>query len=66
MSEDGFPTWTSGGPPQRSAVRRLLRVLVLLVLIAAAVVVLFTWVFPWVEELTQNPTLGAQLLRVPR
>jgi flagellar basal body-associated protein FliL len=45
---------------------RWVRVLVLLVIIAVSVVVLFTWVFPWVEELTQDPTLGVQLLRRPR
>ncbi len=45
---------------------RWLRVLVLLVVIAISVVVLFTWVFPWVEEMTQDPTLGVQLLRRPR
>ncbi|TVP62328.1 MAG: hypothetical protein EA340_15685 [Nitriliruptor sp.] len=45
---------------------RWLRVLVLLVVIAVSVVVLFTWVFPWVEELTQDPTIGSQLLRRPR
>jgi len=45
---------------------RWVRWLVLVVVIAASVVVLFTWVFPWVEELTQDPTLGAQLLRRPR
>lgn len=52
--------------PQRSTARRVLKVLVIMALIAVAVVVLFTWVFPWVEEVTQNPTLGAQLLRSPR
>jgi polyferredoxin len=45
---------------------RWVRVLVLLVVIAVSVLVLFTWVFPWVEELTQDPTIGAQLLRRPR
>ena len=45
---------------------RWIRALVLLVVIAVSVVVLFTWVFPWVEELTQDPTIGSQLLRRPR
>jgi len=46
--------------------RRWLKAVVLALLIAAGIVVLFTWVFPWVEELTQDPTIGAQLLRLPR
>ena len=50
----------SGGTP------RWRKALLLTVLIAVAVVVLFTWVFPWVEETTQVPTIGAQLLRAPR
>lgn len=45
---------------------RWVRVILLLVVIAVSVVVLFTWVFPWVEELTQDPTIGSQLLRLPR
>ncbi|MFP4311659.1 MAG: hypothetical protein ACLFS9_06710 [Nitriliruptoraceae bacterium] len=66
MSEDA-PTPADGAtPPGRSSTRRLLRVLGLVLLIAVAIVVLFTWVFPWVEEVTQNPTLGVQLLRSPR
>lgn len=40
------------------------------VAIAAAVVVLFLWVFPWVESLQQDPTMGlaasAQDVRSPR
>lgn len=28
------------------------------IVIAVAVVVLFTWVFPWVESMQQDPTLG--------
>ena len=50
----------SGGTP------RWLKALLLTVLIAVAVIVLFTWVFPWVEEMTQDPTIGVQLLRAPR
>ncbi|MEX2550441.1 MAG: hypothetical protein WD638_09455 [Nitriliruptoraceae bacterium] len=40
----------------------------LTLVIAVAIVVLFTWVFPWVESMQQDPTLGAaaQLLRAPR
>jgi hypothetical protein len=32
------------------------------IVIAAAIVVLFGWVFPWVESLQQDPTMG---LHVP-
>jgi len=59
----------SRSTPEDGATRRWprwVRVLVLLVVIAVSVVVLFTWVFPWVEELTQDPTIGSQLLRRPR
>ncbi len=59
----------SRSTPDDDATRRWprwIRVLVLLVVIAVSVVVLFTWVFPWVEELTQDPTIGSQLLRRPR
>ena len=59
----------SSSTPDDGATRRgsrAVRILVLLVVIAVSVVVLFTWVFPWVEELTQDPTLGSQLLRRPR
>lgn len=45
---------------------RWLKAVLLTALIAIAIVVLFTWVFPWVEEQTQDPTIGAQLLRLPR
>jgi hypothetical protein len=41
-----------GGPP------RWLKAVLLLVLVAVGVVVLFTWVFPWVEERLQDPTMG--------
>lgn len=37
---------------------RPVRIALIVVAIAVAVVVLFTWVFPWVEERTQNPTMG--------
>lgn len=46
---------------------KLIKALLWLVIIALAIVVLFTWVFPWVEEQTQNPTIGVtQLVRSPR
>ncbi len=66
MSDDGTAPEPQPAAPQRSTARRVVRLLLLVALIAAAVVVLFTWVFPWVEEVTQNPTLGLQLLRSPR
>ena len=37
---------------------RLVKALILTVVIAVSVVVLFTTVFPWVEEQQQDPTLG--------
>ena len=46
--------------------RRVLRALVWAVVIAAVVFVLFTWVFPWVESMQQDPTMAAHLLRAPR
>lgn len=46
-----------------SPLRTVLWVLVVL----AVVVTLFTWVFPWVESLQQDPTIGAvQALLDPR
>ena len=47
------------GPPERSTGARVLRIALIAVLIAVVVVVLFTTVFPWVEERTQVPTIGA-------
>lgn len=53
----------------------ILRWVLIAVLIAIAIVVLFTTVFPWVESLQQDPTLGlptgpaellGQLARSPR
>ena len=46
---------------------RGVRTVVIVVLIAIAIVVLFNWVFPWVERLQQDPTIGVtQLLRSAR
>ena len=52
---------------------RWLRAVLLVLLVALAVVVLFLWVFPWVESIQQDPTLGAagptgeaHSLRLPR
>jgi hypothetical protein len=45
-------------------VPRPVRILLLVLLIAIAVTVLFTTVFPWVEQvLEQDPTLGAAVPR---
>lgn len=58
MSDDISST---GGDAASSGRRRLptpVRVLLWVVLIAVAIVVLFTWVFPWVESIQQDPTLG--------
>jgi len=58
----------SAAPPQKPnrGGPRWLKVVLLTLLIAVGVVVLFTWVFPWVEESTQDPTIGVQLFRLPR
>lgn len=40
---------------------RAVRVVVLAVLALAVVYLLFTVVFPWVEQRMQDPTLGAQI-----
>lgn len=42
----------------RSFVGRVVRILLAVVLIAVVIVILFTTVFPWVEERTQVPTIG--------
>lgn len=55
------------GSPPEPTMPGWLRVLVWVVVIAVAVVVLFTTVFPWVEQRLEDPTLGsAQWLRAPR
>ena len=41
----------------------VIKVLIWTLVIGVSVVVLFTWVFPWVESLQQDPTLGAATLR---
>jgi lipopolysaccharide export LptBFGC system permease protein LptF len=43
-----------------------LKAVLLTLVIAVTIVVLFTWVFPWVEQQTQDPTIGTQLFRLPR
>ncbi len=48
-----FPT-----PPPRPG-RRVVRVLLAVVAAAVILVLLFTVVFPWVEQRLENPTLGA-------
>lgn len=47
-----------GGRRQRR-VGRILRVAVVVVVVAVTLWVLFTVVFPWVEVLLDDPTLGA-------
>ncbi|MFO7777601.1 MAG: hypothetical protein R6V28_04535 [Nitriliruptoraceae bacterium] len=58
----------SGSAPEEAdgGGRRWLKAVLLALAIVVGIVVLFTWVFPWVEELTQDPTIGAQLFRLPR
>lgn len=38
---------------------KVLRVLLLIVVIAVAVVALFTVVFPWVDRMLADPTMGS-------
>ncbi len=42
----------------RTGLPRWGKAILLLVVIAVSIVILFTWVFPWVEEMTQDPTMG--------
>jgi hypothetical protein len=49
------PTGSSG----RGRLPRAVRLVAIGVLVAVAVVVLFTVVFPWVEQRLENPTMGA-------
>jgi hypothetical protein len=53
------PDGSGAGADTRGGLPRWLRAILLLVLIAVGVVVLFLWVFPWVEERMQDPTMGA-------
>ncbi len=46
---------------------RWLKVVLILVVIALVIVLLFTTVFPWVEQRLENPTIGvAHVVRSPR
>ena len=49
---------------ERTERPRWVRPVVLTLVIVLAVVVLFMWVFPWVESMQQDPTLGAVAHRV--
>ena len=42
----------------RGGLPKAVKVLLWTVVIALAIVVLFGWVFPWVESMQQDPTLG--------
>jgi hypothetical protein len=63
----GIPSESDGvmaeGDPPPGAIRlvrsRAMRLVLLAVAIAAVVVLLFTTVFPWVEQRLENPTIGA-------
>jgi ABC-type transporter Mla maintaining outer membrane lipid asymmetry permease subunit MlaE len=46
------------GAEARSTGRRVARALVIALAVLVVLVVLFTIVFPWVETLTDDPTLG--------
>ena len=46
---------------------RSARSLLVVLLVAVVIVVLFNWVFPWVEQQQQDPTIGVvQVLRSAR
>lgn len=61
MSDDEAPEVTSrdGEAANGGRGRTILKAALWTVMVAAAVVVLFTWVFPWVESMQQDPTIGA-------
>ncbi len=67
MADNDAPNGDDPGPRAdpdggaRGGTPRWVKAILLLVVIAVAVVVLFTTVFPWVEERTQNPTMGTML-----
>ena len=44
---------------------RWLRVVLLVLIAAGVVVLLFTVVFPWVEQQTQDPTIAGAVLLAP-
>ena len=44
---------------QRRGMPTAVKVLLWTLVIAVAIVILFGWVFPWVESMQQDPTLGA-------
>ena len=58
---DAAPDPVPAGEPRRRT-PRWAKAILLLVVIAVAIVVLFTTVFPWVEERMQDPTMGALLV----
>jgi cell division septal protein FtsQ len=52
---------------REDAVPRWLRIVLIVLLIAITIVVLFTTVFPWVEQRLEDPTMGVvQVVRSPR
>jgi hypothetical protein len=53
--------------PEEDAVPRWLRIVLIVLVIAITIVVLFTTVFPWVEQRLEDPTMGVvQVVRSPR
>ena len=67
MADNDAPNGDDPGPQadpdggERGGTPRWVKAILLLVVISVAVVVLFTTVFPWVEERTQDPTMGTML-----
>lgn len=62
MSDNDAGSDPAASHRPRRGMPRWARVILWLVVIALAVVVLFTTVFPWVEERMQDPTMGALLV----
>jgi hypothetical protein len=63
--EDRIPH--DAGRPEEDTVPRWLRIVLIVLVIAITIVVLFTTVFPWVEQRLEDPTMGvAQVVRSPR
>lgn len=46
----------------RRGLPKLLRIVLGVLLIAVAIVILFVWVFPWVESIQQDPTIGSSVV----
>lgn len=66
MDGDSTPSGEAGeGASRRGG--GIAKLVLWALVIAICVVVLFTWVFPWIESLQQDPTIASlQVLLAPR